>query len=133
MKSKISSRTGCIAAVAFFFLIAISSSWYYRHVKEQSPRAADGISWAAAVEKCKNKYEAYRPAGQINAPNCRKRTEDADYFYFSWSKPLAIFVKKSNGQTITNSGKCQVSRKSGEIVYMTLGKTVLVNKLRKKK
>jgi hypothetical protein len=127
MKSKISSRIGCISAVVFFFLIAIFSSWYYRYAKEQQV-ATDGISWADAVEKCKRKYEAYRPAGQIKAPNCRKRTEDADYFYFSWSKPLAIFVMKSNGQTSSYGAKCQVSRESGEIVHMTLNKQVLLNK-----
>ena len=70
---------------------------YYRNVNDQSPPETDTISWADAVEKCKSKYEAYRP-GQIKAPNCRKRTEDADYFYFSWSKPLTIFVEKSDSQ-----------------------------------
>lgn len=133
MKSKRSSRTGCITAVAFFFLITILSSWYYRYVKEPPQQATDAISWAAAVEKCKEKYEAYSPAGRVKAPNCRKRTEDADYFYFSWSKPLAILVEKSNGRTVSNDGKCQVSRESGEIVYMTFNKKLLVNKLGKKR
>ena len=133
MKSKVSSKIGCAIAVAFFFLIIILSSLYYRFVDTQQVEIKNGISWAAAVEKCKSKYEAYRPSGQIKAPNCRKRTEDREYFYFTWKKPLAIILRKSDGTITKIAAKCQVSKESGKIVSMTLGKSVLVKKSGKKK
>jgi len=106
---------------------------YQRFAETKTEVVKDGVSWVAAVEKCKRKYEAYRPSGQVKAPNCRKRTEDSEYFYFSWTKPLAIIIRQSDGKLVKTAGKCQVSKESGEIVSMTLGKAVLVKKAGKKK
>lgn len=131
MKYSRSSRIGCITAVAFFLLIILSSAWYHRYMKKPVASVNEGISWANAAEKCKGKYEAYRSLGEVTAPNCRKRTEDDDFFFFSWSKPLALIVKKPNGQISKISGTCRVAKESGEIVYMTLGKTVLVDNPKK--
>jgi len=128
MKGEKNSRLGCAVAVVIVLSIAIATSLYFQNGKQQSLVTNDGISWIDAVEECKRKYEAHLPPGQIKAPNCRKRTEDNEYFYFSWSKPLAILVKRSDGKITKIAGKCQVSKESGEIVSMTLGKTILVNK-----
>jgi hypothetical protein len=89
----------------------------------------DTISWAAAAEKCKDKYKSLRPKGVIKVSNCRKRLWDDNFFYYYWSKPQSIFIKNSKGEKIRHKGTCQVDRKSGEIVYQTLNDTVLVNKL----
>lgn len=130
MKSKRSSRTGCLVLFVFLCTVVVASSFYYRNKNEQPASDTDTVSWVVSVEKCKSKYEAYRP-GLIKAPNCRKRTEDSGYFYFSWSRPLAIIVTNKNGQLAKISAKCNVSKNSGEIVYMSLGKTVIVNKSKK--
>lgn len=133
MNSQKKTRIGCTAAVLFFLLIVISSTVYYRKAGLKQPPPTDAITWIDAVEKCKRKYEAYTPAGQIKAPNCRKRSEDNEYFYFSWSKPLAIIVRRPDGVLKKSAAKCQVDRANGDIVYMTLGKIVLVNESKKKK
>lgn len=132
MKNKKNSRIGCAVAVILVLLLTISTSLYFQNKKQRSLAVHDGLSWVVAVEKCKRKYEAYSAAGQIKAPNCRKRSEDHEYFYFSWSRPLAIIIKKSDGKITKSAGKCQVSKENGEIVSMTLGKTVIVNKREKK-
>lgn len=131
MGEKNSSRVGCLIVLAFFFLLGVFSAVYHRYLKSPSPPPAEGVSWADAVEDCKSRYEALRP-GLINAPNCKKRTEDDNYFYFSWSAPLAIYVKNAKGEVVNTPAKCQVSKGSGEIVYMVLDKNVLVNKVGKK-
>ncbi len=133
MNSQKKTRIGCAGAVLFFLLIVISSTLYYQNARLKQPPSTDAISWIDAVEKCKRKYEAYKTAGQIKAPNCRKRSEDDEYFYFSWSKPLAIIVKRSDGVLKKSAAKCQVAKANGDIVYMTLDKAVLVNTLKKKK
>ncbi len=131
MKSKQKSRIGCGLAIAFLVLVAAASSWYYMK-KGPVQAAGEGIGWARAVEKCKSRYDSFRPSGMVNAPNCRKRTEDKEFFYFSWKKPLAIYVRNSSGKIINTPGECQVSKTSGEIVYMTLGREVLVQKVKKR-
>ncbi|MCK5069771.1 MAG: hypothetical protein KAR01_04495 [Desulfocapsa sp.] len=130
MKSKRSSRTGCLVLFVFLCLLVVAATLYYRNVNEEPAPDRNGVSWVVSVEKCKSKYEAYRP-GLIKAPNCRKRTEDNGYFYFSWSRPLAILVTNKAGKITKISAKCNVSKDSGEIVYMSLGKTVIVNKSKK--
>ncbi len=127
MKTERSSRTGCGLAVVFLVLISVGSSWYYMK-KEDEKTTGNEISWARAAELCKSRYEASAPAGKIKAPNCKKRTEDHEFFYFSWKKPLAIFVQDAKGKVVKTSAECQVSKKSGKIVYMTLGREVLVKK-----
>ncbi len=127
MKKKSSSRTGCLILIIFLCLIVVGSSLYYRNVKEQPLQNSNSVSWVKAVERCKSKYEAYRP-GSIKAPNCKKRTEDDEYFYFTWKKPLAIIFKNKDGKSVKISAKCNVSKADGKITYMTLGKTVIVNK-----
>jgi hypothetical protein len=132
MAKKNTSRFGCLAAIAFFVLIVVFSAVYHRYIKKApSVPSGSGISWAEAVEKCKSNYEALRP-GYIDAPNCRKRTEDDSYFYFTWSSPLAIYVKNDKGKMVNTAAKCQVAKGSGEIVYMRLDKNVLVNTINKK-
>jgi len=88
----------------------------------------DVLSWATAQQKCKAKYKSQRSKGVVKVSNCRKRLWDDDYFYFYWKRPQSIFVKKSNGEQVAYSGTCQVSRKTGDIVYMTQGKMELVKK-----
>ncbi len=131
MKAERSSRTGCGLAIVFLVLVSVGSSWYYMK-KDDEKTPGNGISWARAVELCKSRYEASAPVGKIKAPNCRKRTEDQEFFYFSWKKPLAIYVRSSQGKVVNTPAECQVSKKSGEIVYMTLGKDVLVKKIPKR-
>lgn len=130
MPKKNSSRTGCIFLLVTFSLIIIASFLFYPEPGNKE-KPSGKISWADAAEKCKAKYKAQRPAGVVKVPNCRKRTEDDDFFYFIWRKPLSIFIKHSKGSQKAYPGTCQVSRESGEIVYLTLNKRVLVNKLKK--
>ncbi len=130
MKKKKSSNAGCILGIAIFLLITISSSVYYRNYKKPLP-LSDTISWADAAEKCKAQYKAQRPAGMVKVSNCRKRTEDDDFFYFFWKRPLSIFIKNSDGGQDAYPGTCQVARKSGKIVHLTLNKKVLVNTVEK--
>ncbi len=132
MKNSKKSRIGCLAAMVFFLLLVIFSTLYHRNMNDSSAPQIEVVSWAEAVEKCKNQYESQAPAGQIKAPNCRKRIEDEKYYYFSWSSPLAIYVQDRKGKTINMSAQCQVDKKSAEIVYMDLGKKILINKLPKK-
>ena len=133
MKNQKKTRIGCVGAIVFFLLIVISSTLYYRNARQKASPPKDTITWIDAVEKCKRKYEAYTSVGQIKAPNCRKRSEDDEFFYFSWSKPLAIIVRKSNGVLKKSAAKCQVAKADGEIVYMTLDKSVLVSRSKKQK
>ncbi len=88
----------------------------------------DEISWARAAEKCKARYETLNSEWKVKIPNCRKRTEDENSFYFYWQKPMAIFVEQPSGKKSANKGTCEVDKKSGEIVYMTFNKSVVVAK-----
>ncbi len=130
MKKKKNSRVVSLVVPAIFFL-AIFLAFIFLGDSGVEVLETDTISWAGAVEKCKTKYKSQRPAGIVKVSNCRKRLQDDEYFYFYWSKPLAIFIKDSMGGQSKNSGTCQVERESGEIVYMTLNDTVLVKKPRK--
>lgn len=132
MKNGKKTRIGCLVAMVFFLLMVIFSTLYHKYMKKSPALQVEGVSWATAVEKCKKQYESQAPDGQIKAANCRKRTEDEKYFYFSWSPPLAIFVQGGEGKTISMAARCQVDKKSAEIMYMDLGKKVLINKLPRK-
>ncbi len=130
MNNKKTSVTGCLILFVAIFLIAIFSSMFMQNSRDQ-PLATDSLSWADAAEKCKAKYKAQRPAGMVKVSNCKKRTADDEFFYFSWKRPMSIFIRNSTGEQKAYSGTCQVSRKSGEIVHLTLNKKVLVNKAKK--
>ena len=129
MKQQVKTKIGCLAAIVFLFSIGIVYSIFRPDSSVQY--STDAISWAEAAEKCKAEYMSQRPAGTVKVSNCKKRLEDDDYFYFFWSKPLSIFIKKSDGGRLRYPGTCQVSRESGEIVYLTLNKKVLVRKIQK--
>lgn len=129
MKYHVKSRIGCLAAIVFLFSIGVLYPIFRPDPSVE--QSTDVISWAEAVEKCKTKFMAQRASGVIKASNCKKRLEDEDYFYFSWNKPMSIFIKNSGGGQAAYPGTCQVSRKSGEIVYLTLNKKVLVQKIKK--
>ncbi|MEA3469849.1 MAG: hypothetical protein U9R57_16730 [Thermodesulfobacteriota bacterium] len=130
MKKMKTSRAGCLVLLTAVFLIAMVASMFRQNSRNQS-LSSDGLSWADAAEKCKAKYKSQRPEGVVKVSNCKKRTEDDDFFYFSWRKPLSIFIRNSNGGQVAYSGTCRVSRKSGEIVHLTLDKKVLVDKAKK--
>ena len=127
---KISAQTGSIITVIVFFVLVFLASLFLGE-SAMEVLETDKISWAAAAEKCKAKYKSQRPAGVIKVSNCRKRLWDDEYFYYYWSKPQSIFIKQSNGEQIRYDGTCQVDRKSGEIVYLTLNDRELVRKIRK--
>ncbi|MBN4071640.1 hypothetical protein JYT30_00595 [Desulfotalea psychrophila] len=129
-KMKNSVQTGSIIGGVGFILVIILVFWFFGESGVEVLET-DTISWAAAVEKCKVKYKSQRPAGLIKVSNCRKRLWDDEYFYFYWSKPQSIFIKKSTGEQVRYDGTCQVERKTGEIVYMTLNDRELVKKIRK--
>jgi hypothetical protein len=126
---KISAQTGSIIGGIGFILFIILAFWFLGESGVEVLET-DTISWAAAVEKCKVKYKSHRPAGLMKVPNCRKRLWDDEYFYFYWSKPQSIFIKKSTGEQVRYDGTCQVERKTGDIVYMTLNGRELVKKTR---
>ncbi len=130
MKKKKIYRAGCLFVVIVFFLIAMFTTMFKQTPRDQ-PLASDSLSWAAAAEKCKARYKAQRPAGMVKVANCKKRTADDNFFYFSWKKPMSIFIRNSNGEQHSYPGTCQVARKSGEIVHLTLNKKVLVNTIKK--
>lgn len=130
MKKNIDTKIGCFLTAALFVSIAV----LYRGLpffSNATPPPSDEISWARAAEKCKTRYENLHDSWKVKIPNCRKRTEDDNYFYFYWTKPVSIFVTQSNGKKSANKGKCQVAKKSGDIVYMTFNKSVVVDKLPK--
>jgi len=130
MPKKNSSRTGCLFLIVTFSLIIIVSFLFYPE-QGNKDKAPGNISWADAAEKCKAKFKAERPAGVVKVPNCRKRTEGDNFFYFIWRRPLSIFIRNSKGGQKAYPGTCQISKESGKIVYLTLNKKVLVNKLKK--
>lgn len=129
MKTEKSSKIlSLIIAAAIFLAVLFISLFFSKSAVEVLEK--DTISWADAAEKCKDKYKSLRPPGTIKVSNSRKRLWDEDYFYFYWKKPLSIFIKNSSGVLTKNSGTCQVSRESGEIVYMSLNDKELVKKTR---
>jgi len=129
VKKNLDTKIGCFLTAILFVLIAVLYKGF--PFKTSPPPPSDEISWAKAVEKCKTRYENLQESWEVKVPNCRKRTEDEDYFYFYWTKPVSIFVTTSGGQKSANKGKCQVEKKSGAIVYMTFNKSVVVDKLPK--
>ena len=131
MRKKTETKIGCILTAALFVLIAVLYSQFYSPNNTQQSES-DEISWAAAAEKCKARYKTISPSWKVKVPNCRKRTDDDHYYYFSWTRPVSIFIEDENGQKSANKGKCQVEKKTGEIVYMTLNKSVVINKSKKK-
>lgn len=131
MKKNADTKIGCILTAALFVLITVLYSQFYSPINTQRSES-DEISWVAAAEKCKAQYRTISSSWKVKVPNCRKRTEDDQYYYFSWTRPVSIFIEEANGQKSANEGKCQVEKKSGEIVYMTLNKSEVVNKIEKK-
>lgn len=131
MRKNTGTKIGCILTATLFVLIALLYSRFYSPRNVQQPEI-DGISWAAAAEKCKARYRTISSSWKVKVPNCRKRTEDDQYYYFSWTKPMSIFIEEANGKKSANKGKCQVEKKTGEIVYMTLNKSEVINKIEKK-
>ena len=127
---KIFAKTGSIIGAMAFFLCTLLAFMFLGESGVEVLET-DTISWAAAAEKCKAKYKSQRPAGVIKVSNCRKRLWGEEYFYYYWSKPQSIFIKKSSGEQVRYDGTCQVERKSGDIVYMTLNDRVLVKRSRK--
>jgi hypothetical protein len=130
MKKKNSSQAVSLLIAAVIFLCVLAA-FLFLGKSGVEVLETDTISWADAAEKCKDKYKSLRPAGTIKVSNSRKRLWDDEYFYFYWRKPLSIFIKDSNGVQTRNSGNCQVSRESGDIVYMTLNDKEIVKKQRK--
>lgn len=131
MSKKTETKIGCILTAGLFVLIAVLSSRYYSPINDQQSEGG-GISWVDAVEKCKTRYRTISDSWKVKVPNCRKRTEDDQYYYFFWTKPVAIFIEQANGQKSVNEGQCQVEKETGEIVYMTLDRSVVVNKIENK-
>ena len=129
MKKKKSSQTVSLLMAGVIFL-GVLVAFLFLGESGVEVLETDSLSWADAAEKCKDKYKSLRPAGTIKVSNSRKRLWDEKYFYFYWKKPQSIFIKDSNGVQTRNSGTCQVSRESGDIVYMTLNDKELVNKER---
>jgi len=129
MKTKKSYTVLSFLIAAIIFLVILFVSLFFSK-SAVDVLEKDTISWAGAAEKCKDKYKSLRSTGTIKVSNSRKRLWDDEYFYFYWKKPLSIFIKDSNGKLTRNSGTCQVSRESGEIVYMTLNNKELVKKKR---
>jgi len=129
MKKKKSSQTVSLLIAGVIFL-GVLVAFLFLGESGVEVLETDSLSWADAAEKCKDKYKSLRPAGTIKVSNSRKRLWDEKYFYFYWKKPQSIFIKDSNGVQTRNSGTCQVSRESGDIVYMTLNDKELVNKER---
>ena len=127
MKKNLDTKIGCFLTAMLFVLIAVL---YTRFPFVGSNESVDTgeISWADAAEKCKARYKTISSSWKIKVPNCRKRTDDEDYFYFYWRRPVSIFVEQPNGKKSSNNGTCQVAKKSGEIVYMTFNKSVIVEK-----
>ena len=123
---KKSTQAGSTLAGIILLLLVVLAFIFLRepavHVLE-----TDTISWAAAAEKCKAKYISQKPVGHVKVSNCRKRLWDDESFYYYWSKPQSIFIKDSTGKYIRHRGTCQVDRKNGDIVYMTLNERVLVD------
>ena len=130
MKRNIDTKIGCLLTAVLFVLIAVLYKGF--PFNNTPPPPTGEISWAKAVEKCKSKYENLHHSWKVKIPNCKKRTDDKTYFYFYWSKPMAIFVEQSNGKKSANKGECRVEKKSGEIVYMTFNKSEVINTLPKK-
>ena len=131
MRKNTDTKIGCVLTAGLFILIAVLYSRFYSPRDIQQPES-DEISWVDAVEKCKARYRTIGSSWKVKVPNCRKRTEDDLYYYFSWVRPVSIFVEEANGKKSANKGKCQVEKKSGEIVYMTFNKDVVINKIKKK-
>lgn len=129
VKKNLDTKIGCFLTAVLFVLIAV----LYKGLpfNKALPPPSDEISWARAVEKCKTRYENLNDSWKVKIPNCRKRTDDENYFYFYWTKPVSIFVTQSNGEKSANKGECRVAKKSGDIVYMTFNKRVVVDKLPK--
>lgn len=126
MRKTVDTKIGCLLTAALFVLIAV----LYKGVAflEPKPAPSDEISWAKAAEKCKDRYRTIHESWRVKIPNCRKRTEDEELFYFYWRKPLSIFVEQANGHKSANNGDCFVHKKSGEIVYMSFNKSIVVDK-----
>lgn len=126
MRKKTETKIGCVLTAGLFVLIAVLSSQFYSPVNNQQSKGS-GISWVDAVEKCKARYRTISASWKVKVPNCRKRTENDQYYYFFWTKPVSIFVEQADGQKSANNGQCQVEKETGEIVYMTLNKNVVIN------
>ncbi len=124
MEVGIRSRIVPVITLTVFLLIAVLSFMFLSNSGVQTLET-DVLSWADAAEKCKRKYTSLYSPGSVKIPNCKKRLEDDDYFYFYWRKPLAIFIKNAAGEQNPYPGTCQVSRTTGDIVHMTLSKKVL--------
>ena len=127
MRKSGETKIGCFLTAALFVLIAV----LYKGVSflNPVPSPSDEISWAKAAEKCKDRYRNIHESWRVKVPNCRKRTEDENLYYFYWRKPISIFVEQANGQKSANSGDCFVDKKSGEIVYMSFNKSIVVDTL----
>lgn len=131
MRKKTETKIGCVLTVGLFVLIAVLSSQFYSPENDQQSKE-DGVSWVNAVEKCKARYRTISASWKVKVPNCRKRTEDDEYYYFFWKKPVAIFIEEATGRKSANNGQCRVEKETGEIVYMTLNKQVVINQIEDK-
>ncbi len=131
MKGKINTRLGCLSAVVFLVLLTVVISLLRGNKNRWQETEMQAVPWAQAVEMCKMKYKSLASPGVIKVPNCRKRTENDAEHVFSWSRPVGIYIKKDGGGVTTNKGTCVVSKETGEIVYMTLNKKVIVGEKKK--
>ncbi len=122
------SRSRLVSVVVAALMLLMGVAFVFLGESGVEVLDTDVLSWADAAKKCKAKYRTLRSPGLVLVSNSKKRTWDDDYFYFYWKKPLSIYIKKSNGEKTAYPATCQVSRKSGDIVYMTLGKKELVSK-----
>jgi len=130
VRKNIDTKIGCLLTAVLVVLIAVLYKGF--PFNNTPPPPSDEISWAKAAEKCKTRYKNLYSSWKVKVPNCRKRTEDEKYFYYYWKKPVSIFVEQANGKKSANKGECQVDKKSGEIVYMTFNKSIVVDTLPKK-
>lgn len=114
-------------AILFLILLIILMSLFREEYDRfMGPQETEEIAWAPAMKLCKEKYRSLDTPGNINVPNCKKRTENESEHIFYWSRPMGIFIKKAPDILTINKGTCVVSKETGEIIYMTLNDRVIV-------